>query len=150
VPAVEDLKTIRRSSIDGLLEFYDKAPTTDEKHSILGSLWTATRLPSQANYSKDLCGIVLRDTKRLVEEITVRADHEPYEILEHVEDRLLDEHRRAQQIATTENNRFGCKALALELDTAILTFRDVVNADTGFVRYKTLVGYESVMSPAVG
>jgi ppGpp synthetase/RelA/SpoT-type nucleotidyltranferase len=147
VAAVEDLKTIRRSSIDGLLEFYDKAPTTDEKRSIVGSLWRATRLPSQANYSKDLCAIVLRDTKQLVEEITVRADHEPYEILEHVEDHLLDEHRRAQQIATTENDRFGCKALALELDAAILTFRDSVNADTGFVQYKTLVGYQSVMRP---
>jgi ppGpp synthetase/RelA/SpoT-type nucleotidyltranferase len=147
VPAVEDLKTIRRSSIDGLLEFYDKAPTADKKRSILSSLWTATRLPSQANYCNDLCGTVIRDTKRIVEEITVRAAHEPYEILEHVEDYLLHEHRRAQQIATAANDRFGCEALAHELDTAILNFRDAVNADTGFVRYKTLVGYESVMPP---
>ena len=150
MPAVEDLKTIRRSSIDGLLEFYDKAPHTDEKRSILSSLWAATRLPSQGNYSNELCAIIIRDTKRIVDEITVRAAAEPYEVLEHVEDHLLFEHRRARQIATAAADRFGCKALAHELDTAILTFRDVVNADTGFVRYKTLVGYESVMSPAVG
>ena len=55
VPAVDDLKTIRRSSIDGLLEFYDKAATAEEKRSILSSLWAATRLPSQA-----ACSNVLR------------------------------------------------------------------------------------------
>ncbi len=37
--------------------------------------------------------------------------------------------------------------MAQDLDDAILTFRDAANADTGFVRYKTLVGYESVMPP---
>jgi ppGpp synthetase/RelA/SpoT-type nucleotidyltranferase len=147
MPAVEDLKTIRQSSIDGLLEFYDKAPNADEKRSILSSLWAATRLPSQASYSNDLCAIVMRDTKRIVDEITVRATDEPYEVLEHVEDHLLFEHRRAQQIATATGDRFGCKALAHELDTAILNFRDAVNADTSFLRYKTLVGYQSVMPP---
>jgi ppGpp synthetase/RelA/SpoT-type nucleotidyltranferase len=147
MPVVEDLIAIRRLSIDGLLEFYDKAPNADEKRLILSSLWTATRLPSQANYSNELRAMVMRDTKCIVDEITARAADEPYEILEHVEDRLLDEHRHAQQIATAANDRFGCKALAHELDSAILKFRDAINADTSFVRYKTLVGYESVMPP---
>jgi ppGpp synthetase/RelA/SpoT-type nucleotidyltranferase len=147
VPAVDELKTIRRSSIVGLLEFYDKAPNADEKRSILSSLWTATRRPSQANYSNDLCAMVISDTKRIVDEIAMRAADEPYEILQHVEDHLLDEHRRAQQIASAADDRFGCKALAQDLDEAILHFRDAVNADAGFVRYKTLVGYESVVPP---
>jgi len=66
LPAVDDLKAIRRSSIDGLFEFYDKAPNAVEKRSILSSLWTATRLSSQANYSNDLCATVTSDTKRIV------------------------------------------------------------------------------------
>jgi ppGpp synthetase/RelA/SpoT-type nucleotidyltranferase len=147
VPAVDELKAIRRSSIDGLLEFYDKAPNADEKRSILSSLWTATRLPSQANYSNDLCAMVISDTKRVVDEITARAAVEPYEVLEHAEHHLLFEHHGAQQIASAADDRFGRKALARDLDAAILNFRDAVNADVGFVRYKTLVGYESVMPP---
>jgi ppGpp synthetase/RelA/SpoT-type nucleotidyltranferase len=145
MPAVEELKAIRRSSIDGLLEFYDKAATTDEKLSILNSLWTAMRLPSQAAYSNDLCAMVISDTKHIVDEITARAAVEPYEALEHAECHLLFEHRRAQQIASSVDDRFRCKELAQDLDAAILNFRDTVNADAGFVRYKTLVGYESVM-----
>jgi ppGpp synthetase/RelA/SpoT-type nucleotidyltranferase len=147
VLAVDDLRTIRRSSVDGLLEFYDKAPGAEEKRSILNSLWAATRLPSQAGYSNDLCAMVIRDAKGIVDEVTARTAIEPYEILEYVEGHLLFEHRRAQQIASAEDDRFGCKALAQELDAAIFNFRDVVNADAGFVRYKTLVGYESVMPP---
>lgn len=147
LPAVDGLKTIRQSSIDGLLEFYDKAPGAEEKRSILNSLWAATRLPSQANYSNELCAIVMNDSRRIVNETTARASTEPYEILEHVEQHLLFEHRRAQQIVSATDDRFGCKALAQALDAAILNFRDTVNADAGFVRYKTLVGYESVMQP---
>jgi ppGpp synthetase/RelA/SpoT-type nucleotidyltranferase len=147
VPVVDELKTIRRSSIVGLLEFYEKAPNADDKRSILSSLWVATRRPSQANYSNDLCAMVISDTKRIVDEITMRAVEEPYEILQHVEDHLLDEHRLAQQVTSKADDRFGCKALAQDLDAAILNFRDMVNADAGFVRYKTLVGYESVMPP---
>jgi ppGpp synthetase/RelA/SpoT-type nucleotidyltranferase len=145
VAAVDDMRTVRRSSINGLLEFYDKAPNAEEKRSILSSLWVATRLPSQANYSNDLCAMVISDAKRIVEEITDRASAEPYEILEHVERHLLFEHQRAQQIASAADDRFGCKALAHDLAAAILNFRDAVNADASFVRYKTLVGYESVM-----
>jgi hypothetical protein len=113
----------------------------------LSSLWMATRLPSQANYPNDLCAMVISDTKRIVDEITARADAEPYEVLEHVEHHLLFDHQRAQQIATAADNRFRCKALARDLGAAILNFRDTVNANTGFVRYKTLVGYDSVMPP---
>jgi hypothetical protein len=147
VPPVDDLTTIRRSSIDGLLDLYDEAPTAEDKRSILSSLWAATRLPSQANYSNDLCALVLADSKRIVGEITARAADEPYEVLEHVERHLLFEHQRAQQIASAADDRFGCKALAQDLDAAILKFRDTVNGNDAFVRYKTLVGYEFV-SPA--
>jgi ppGpp synthetase/RelA/SpoT-type nucleotidyltranferase len=147
VPAVDDLSTIRRTSIDGLLEFYDKAPDVEDKRSILNSLWAATRLPSQAGCSNDLRKIVMRDSKRIVDEITARLDAERCEILAYVERHLLFEHERAQQIASATDDRFECKALAKDLDVAILKFRDRVNADTGFVRYKTLVGYESVMPP---
>jgi hypothetical protein len=91
--------------------------------------------------------MVVSDTKHIVDELRVRAAVEPYEILEHAERHLLFEHRRAQQIASAADDRFGCKALAHDLDAAILGFRDTVNADSGFGRYKTLVGYESVMPP---
>lgn len=147
IPAFSDLTRIRRSSIEGLLSSYDNASNADEKRSILNSLWAATRLPSQGSYSNDICAMVMRGSKHIVDEITARVADESYEVLAHVEHHLLFEHERARQIACAVDDRFGCKELAQDLDEAILHFRDVVNAVSGFVRYKTLVGFESVMPP---
>ncbi|MBC7488786.1 MAG: hypothetical protein H7240_00850, partial [Glaciimonas sp.] len=43
-----------------------------------------------------------------------------------------------------EANKFNCQHEAKALIEAIGTFRDRINVDKGFVRYKTFVGYESV------
>jgi ppGpp synthetase/RelA/SpoT-type nucleotidyltranferase len=146
VAAIEDLPTIREKSLTGLLGFYDRTPGANEKEAILNSLFHATHLPTQAAYSNDLCVMVMRDTRRIVEEITTRSAGMPYEVLEHVEDRLLHQYRRARQIAEAPGDRFGCADLAHEVAASILRFRDAANGDHGFVRYKTLVGYESVFA----
>jgi ppGpp synthetase/RelA/SpoT-type nucleotidyltranferase len=144
VPAIDDLRTIRAKSLAGLLEFYDRASGADDKQAILNSLFHATHLPTQAVYSNDLCAMVLSDTKRIVEEVTERVPNMPYEVLEHVEHSLLYQYHRFQDIAGAPEDRFGCKDLARAVATSILEFRDTANGVTGFVRYKTLVGYESV------
>jgi ppGpp synthetase/RelA/SpoT-type nucleotidyltranferase len=144
VPAIDDLRTIRAKPLAGLLEFYDRAPDADEKQAILDTLFHATHLPTQAGYSNDLCAMVLSDTKRIVEEVTKRAADMPYEVLEHVEHRLLYQYHRVRDIAGAPDDRFGCKDLARAVAASILEFRDTANGVTGFVRYKTLVGYESV------
>ena len=145
LPASDDLKSIRKKAIDGLFEFYDLTSSENEKRSILSSLWRATHLPSQAGYSNELRSLVLNDENRIVEELTARASHDPYEILEHIERHLLREYGRARQIVEAENDRFGCKDLAAKLGASILAFRDAINANPQFVRYKILVGYESVV-----
>ncbi len=144
VPAIKDLRTIREKSLAGLLEFYDWASDTDGKQAILNSLFHGTHLPTQAVYSNDLCAMVLSDTKRIVEEVTKRSADMPYEVLEHVEHSLLYQYRRVRDIADAPDDRLGCKDLAQAVAASILEFRDTANGVTGFVRYKTLVGYESV------
>ena len=145
LPASDDLKSIRKNAIDGLFELYDQASNESDKRSILSSLWRATHLPSQARYSNELRRLVINDEKQIVEELTARASDEPYEILEHIEHHLLFEYGRTREIVEAENDRFGCKDLAAKLDTSILSFRDTINANPQFVRYKILVGYESVI-----
>ena len=71
---------------------------TESKRSSIRS-FTRRTLPSQAAYSNDLCAIVMSDTKRTVEEIKTRSAGMPYEVLQHVENRLLHQYRRARQIA---------------------------------------------------
>ena len=47
-------------------------------------------------------------------------------------------------VPKTRKIEFGCQAEAEALVAAILKFRDTINADDRFVRYKVLVGFESV------
>jgi ppGpp synthetase/RelA/SpoT-type nucleotidyltranferase len=145
VPASDDLREIRDKAITGLLECYDRASTETEKRSIITSLWEATRQPNQGAYSNELFAMVINDTKRIVEELTAHSAGELYEILEHLENRFLYQYNRGREIVAAEDDRFGCKNLAESLVTSIRAFRDTINADPQFVRYKTLVGYESVV-----
>jgi len=51
---------------------------------------------------------------------------------------------RAKGLVKDPENRFGCQAEAEALVAAIFRFRDAINTDDRFVRYKVLVGFESV------
>jgi hypothetical protein len=146
VPASEDLREIRSKAITGLFEIFDHAPTEAEKRSALHSLWVATRLPTQGRYSNELCGLVVADSKRIVEQLMGRISALTFELSQHLERRLFFLYWHRRQIAEAPEDRFGCAELAGQLAAAVLSFRDVVNADVDFVRYKTLVGFESVFS----
>ena len=144
VPAIEGLRTIREKSLAGLLEFNEQTPAVEEQQAILNSILHATQLPTQAVFSNELCAMVVGDTQHIVEELTKRVAGMPYEVLEHVEHRLLYQYRRLRDIADARDDRFECKDAAQTAVASIVQFRDTANADAAFVRYKTLVGYESV------
>jgi len=140
VPASDLLRKVRSRAIDALIEVYDRSSGDVEKTEILSALSAATRGPNQA--SNELLAMVLEDAVRVVDFMTSRVESESYELLQHQEHNLLYDYFRAKEIAEGPND--GCKAPANALVTAIQKFRDAANADERFVRYKVLVGFESV------
>jgi ppGpp synthetase/RelA/SpoT-type nucleotidyltranferase len=144
----EALKAIREKSVAGLIELFDRSSTEGEKREILSVLDEATRLPYQANYSNELCAQIFVDTKQIVELLGERVAGQPYELLQHFEHRLLFHYRQALDVANDEENRFGCKEVALALITAILRVRDQLNTNTRYIQHKTLVGFEGVFPPS--
>jgi len=142
----ESIKAIRNRAIDGLLALFDGSSTEGEKREVVSALWEATRLPGRANYSNELLQLTLEDMKRITELLTQRATGQPYNLLEHIEHVMLFDYRRARKFATDEYDKFGCKQIAKNVMEVILTFRDLINVDQQYVRYKTLVGFESVFS----
>ena len=140
----KEVKNIREKAINGLFEMLDHTPEHSERRTIITALWEATRLPFQTDYSTELCKLVLIDSKRIVEELTRRINGQPYDLLEHIEHELLNDYRQANAIAKSEDDSSGCIQLGKSLAESILQFRDALNADNQFVRYKTLVGFESV------
>jgi ppGpp synthetase/RelA/SpoT-type nucleotidyltranferase len=140
----EHLKKVRSLAIAGLLDLFDKSQSLSQRRSILSYLSGATRLPYQANYPDALTRLVTEDTIRIVEALNARASSQSYELLEHVEHSFLFYYQRAKQIVDAEDDRFGEKETSARLAAAVISFREVVNSDPLFVRYKTLVGFEGV------
>jgi ppGpp synthetase/RelA/SpoT-type nucleotidyltranferase len=146
VPASDALATIRDRAISGLLELWDQSSSMAQQREVFSALMEGTQTPTQ-NYSNKLCALILKDATRIVDSMTDRLADKSYELLEHIEHQLLFQYHRAQDLAKDEQDRFGCKEVATNLMTSVLAIRDRLNADTRYVRYKTLVGFEAVLPP---
>ncbi|MGJ0425283.1 hypothetical protein [Methylocystis sp.] len=144
LPVSDLLKQVRARAIGALFELF-AAPTDDDgQRTVLDALEAATRLPSHANYSNELLELTLGDTTQIVGFLTAKAGTMSYEVLQHEEHRLLWNYRRAKEIVDAEDDRFNCKEAATALAKSIEEFRDAINTDERYVRYKVLVGFDSV------
>lgn len=144
VPASDQLGEVRDKAIKALFAVYDRSNDDTQKGAVLSALDAATRTPNQAQYSNELLAATLKDATRIVDFVTARAPAASYELLQHLEHRFLYDYFRAKRLTEDGENRFGCEAEAHALVAAIFKFRDTINADDRFVRYKILVGFESV------
>lgn len=144
VPASDQLREVRDKAITALFATYDRSTDDVQKRAVLSALDAATRAPNQAQYSNEILATTLKDATRIVDFVTERTKPESYELLQHLEHRFLYDYFRAQGLTKDPENRFGCQAEAAALVAAIFKFRDTINADNRFVRYKVLVGFESV------
>jgi ppGpp synthetase/RelA/SpoT-type nucleotidyltranferase len=144
VTASDQLREVRDKAIKALFAAYDRSTDDAQKRAVLSALDAATRTPNQAQYSNELLATTLKDAARIVDFVTERAKATSYELLQHLEHRFLYDYFRAKGLTENPGNRFGCQAEAEALVAAIFKFRDTINADDRFVRYKVLVGFESV------
>ena len=147
LPLSEEIKAIREKAMSGLFDLFGQSISESQKREVISILQNATRVPSQAAYSNEFLALTLVDNKRIVDFLTQHAMEQSYELLAHLEHVFLYDYRRTREIAENENDRFGCSSDAKGLIVSIETFRDKVNVDQQFVRYKTLVGFESVFHP---
>jgi ppGpp synthetase/RelA/SpoT-type nucleotidyltranferase len=144
LPASDQLMEVRDKAIKALFAAYDRSTDDAQKRAVLSALDAATRTPHQAQYSNELLATTLKDATRIVDFVTERAKAASYELLQHLENRFLYDYFRATDLTEDLENRFGCQTEAEALVATILKFRDTINADDRFVRYKVLVGFESV------
>ncbi len=144
VPVSDQLAIVRDKAIRALFDAYDRSTDDEQRRSVLAALNAATRTPIQGGYSNELLATTIKNARRIVEFITERARKMSYELQQHVEHVLFYEYRRAKGLSDDPGNRFGCQTEADDLRGAILKFRDLVNSDGAFVKYKILVGFESV------
>lgn len=147
VPASDLLRAVRDKAIASLFSAFDRSSDDTRRIAAYNALDAATATPFQGNYSNALLRLTLEDSKRIVDGFLDRAGSMSYPLLQHLEHRFHHDYQRARQLIDDPDNRFEARAEARMLAAAILQFRDAVNADITFIRYKVLVGFESVYPP---
>jgi ppGpp synthetase/RelA/SpoT-type nucleotidyltranferase len=147
LPVSDQLKTVREKAMSGLFDLFVQSTTENQKRQAISALREATRVPTQAGYSNELLALTLQDAKRITDFFAQHATDLPYELLEHLEHDFLYDYRIARGLAADEEDKFACRQVAKALMASIEAFRDKANGDETFIRYKTLVGFESVFPP---
>jgi ppGpp synthetase/RelA/SpoT-type nucleotidyltranferase len=145
VPVSPEIIRVRDKAIAGLFGLFKRATSDAQRREALLALREATRPSSRASYSNDLLKLTITDGTRIVEFFTSEAGSLSYELRESMEHHYLFDYHRARELANDDTDKFGCRTVAKGLMDSIIRFRDRINADEQFVRYKTLVGFETVL-----
>jgi ppGpp synthetase/RelA/SpoT-type nucleotidyltranferase len=143
VPVTPEIIRIRSKAIAGLFDLFKSATSDDQRRVVLNALHDATR--AEAHSSNEFRKLTITDGIRIVDFFESEANNLSYELREAIEYHYLFEYHRAQELADDEADKFGCRTAAKSLMDSIIRFRDRINADDQFVRYKTLVGFEIVL-----
>jgi ppGpp synthetase/RelA/SpoT-type nucleotidyltranferase len=136
---------VRGNVIDVLFRMYGEASSEVEKREVIQSLNEAMKFPDGGTYGDALAKMVLDDTRRIVKFFVDRVAVEQFEILQTLERHLLWLYQRTKDLAEDQSEEHAERvSKAKEVLAAIQHFRDQANSRECFVRFKTLVGYESV------
>lgn len=135
---------IRDSAIDGLFAALDRVSDGKMKEKILNVLTGAFYLPTMVEYQDELAVLTIQNTSRIVESVIERIPFLSFDILQNLEERFLLEYQRCTGFKMGEAKHSAIGRAAELLKVQIIKFRDIVNQDKLFIRYKVLVGFKSV------
>jgi ppGpp synthetase/RelA/SpoT-type nucleotidyltranferase len=146
VPASADLQGIRDRAMSGLFTLLDAGEDDAQKSSAISALWHASQLPSGARYSNEMLGIALADLTKIIGGLALRTDSFSFPLLQSIESHAYREYSRFRGLADAPDDKMGCKSHAQALVTAIDAMRRKFSRKRGFVRFKTLVGFDGVFA----
>ena len=142
------LISIRARAIQALQKMFLSAGSDGERREVIQTLSEATRTPYRGNYPDELLRIVLANTLDCGRFYSAQAKNLSYELLQALEHDFLWLYRRNREMPADAQRDPAIREVKDKLTKEILSFRDQINLDEGFVTYKTLVGFESVFPPA--
>jgi ppGpp synthetase/RelA/SpoT-type nucleotidyltranferase len=146
--ASDALMRMRSEGIELLKELYRTASSEIEKRCAESAMFEAARAPSNGRASNELLRNIKENAAIVVDFFAEIATTESYEMLQTTEYKLFWMYRNNQGVAGAQELDAALLKARDALTASILKFRDVVNANRGFVVFKTLVGFESIFPPA--
>lgn len=148
LPTSAELRMAREKALSGLFDMFSQSTSDTQRREVISALRRATSVPTSVEYSNEFLAMSLSDAKRIVDFLDQQSAWQSYELLEQIEHDFLWDYHRARTLAADELDKRGCRAIARDLMSSIEAFRDSVNSNEQFLRYKVLVGFEGVFPPA--
>lgn len=147
MPVDDRLREVRAKALEVLMSMFEAVESDAERRLVVDAIAVATDQSVMVGGTRELSMLVLRDSLTAVRFYTRVAPSLSYELRQDLEETLLWLYRHSAPDTAADPDD-GVVAQQKALREAILEFRDVVNSDTVFVTYKTLVGFTSVFPPA--
>jgi ppGpp synthetase/RelA/SpoT-type nucleotidyltranferase len=146
----DELRRLRAEAIGWLERWLDEVETNGERLAILQALGKADAMPMQGGADDGLFLMLLEDGARVARLVLERASAWGLELRRTTEIDALHTHYRYHVLRPDLAEKPELVAARKELIDALLGLRDLLAADLDFVRYKTLIGYDSVRPGAWG
>jgi hypothetical protein len=143
IPVLPEIVKIREKAISILFELFKAAKADGERRELLNTLRQAGYTGGRAEIGDDLLNLTLKNSTQIVEFLLSDAGPLSYELMETLEHDYWREYRRARDISRSEA-RVNCRAAAMLLMAAIEKLRDKYNEDQTYVKFKVLVGFETI------
>lgn len=144
----DELRRLRGEAIGWLERWLDEVETDGERLPILQALGKAGAMPMQGGGDDGLFLRLLEDGARVARLVLKRASAWGLELRRGREVDALHTHYRYHALRPDLAEKPSLVAAHKELIDALLGLRDLLAADPDFVRYKTLIGHDSVRPSA--
>jgi ppGpp synthetase/RelA/SpoT-type nucleotidyltranferase len=148
LPALPALKVIRARAVHLLKSIFERAVTDAQRLAALQAIRTATRAPMQGGYSDETLELIMRSAAEIIEFHTQVLPELSLELRQACEAWVKRLYLTYMELPDNMQAQPRLVDAQAPLIAASLGFRDAVTADPEYVIFKTLVGYESVFSPA--
>lgn len=148
VVASDMLSAVRTKAIGLLKRQFSLAVSDQDRRAILLALQTATNAPFSGDYSNELARLVMNNICAILEFQTEISPMLSLDLLQTTEERIHRIYWRYKELPETMRDDPDLVAARVQVESTALAFRDLVNTNSDFEIYKTLVGYNSVFPPA--
>ena len=146
LPYSVELVNLRVKAFNLFEKMYSLAPTVKQRKNIFNSMWERISFQPPAGWNRQLEKMIINDANRIINFCTIIAQNGDFEILQEMEYSVFWLYRDYHRSANSDIDEIDFSEMVVKLLDHISTFRILLNEDSEYVIYKTLIGYNSVYS----
>lgn len=148
VPASKTLSDLRSRAINVLMAYVLSSPDDRQRRDALNALRTAADTPHIGTYGNDVALMVATDTVRIYDFLGEHTASWGLEMRRWVEVEAHRCHYANRGLPPSMASDQKLMDAQQALVASLLRLRDLLNADPEFIRYKALIGHDSVRPEA--